>query len=142
MVKSRLRLYPLFRSVRIASLAANNDFSMAGQRQYIDLDLPELVHDLVYAEEITFLSLAEAHTTNLQWGLFLYSGFNRGNESAPVQIGSTVTASGSLRHAVYTTVTNFQVESRLAIAFGYANGAAGVYTGIGTGALLVKYPGS
>ena len=138
---SRLEFFPLFKGVRLASLAASNDFSVAGERLYMDLDRRDLVHHILGAEEITLISLGEAHVANLQWNLFLYSGFNRGTEKAAVPIGTTVTAIGSVRHTPYSTISSFLPESRFAIGWGYAPGAAGIYTGLASGGILVKRTG-
>jgi hypothetical protein len=108
---------------------------------YQDLDLPELTHSLLHAEEITFLSLSAQHVTNLNWGLFLYTGFDRGNEGSPVAVGSVVTQNGSLRHG-NLPISNVNIESRLSIGYGYATGLAGLYGGLVSGALLVKFPSS
>jgi hypothetical protein len=138
----RLKLYPLFRGLRLNTLATGNDYTNAAQRLYLEIDMPELTHALLYAEDITFLSLAEAHVTNLNWGLYLYSGFNRGNELPPALVGATVSANGPLRHNALPAANAFNIESRFAIGYGYATGQAGLYTGLASGALLVRFPGA
>jgi hypothetical protein len=145
-ISSRVYVLPLFRKLRLTTTATGNEFGVAAERAYLELDLPEVRGLLPHAEEITFVSLTEgvATTTNFRWGLFCWSGFDRQSEPStnPFPIRSTVTAAGSLRHAPYSTLTNFMLESRLAVGYGYAANGAAVISAFVSGALLVKTYGT
>jgi hypothetical protein len=145
-ISSRVYVLPLFRKLRLTTTATGNEFGVAGERAYVELDIAELRGLLPHAEELTFVSLTEgvATTTNFRWGLFCWSGFDRQSELSthPFAIGSTLTAAGSLRHTPYSTLTNFMLESRLAVGYGYAANGAAVISGLASGALLVKTYGT
>ena len=144
-VRSRIVEIPLCTKVRLTTLGAGNDFAVAGERLYHELEVPEFKGILFHAEELTLLSLTEgvASSTAFRWGLFAWSGFDRFNElqAHPYQIGATVSAGGSLRHSAYTTLTNFLRESRLALGYGYVAGSAAVVSGTVSASLLVKTAG-
>jgi hypothetical protein len=109
------------------------------------LEVPEFARSLAHAEELTLVGLTEgvAAGTIFRWGLFAWSGYDRSNELAahPFQIGATVTAGGSLRHAPHTNLGNFLLESRLAIGYGYTTVTPAVVSGLVSATLLIKTVG-
>ncbi len=142
MVRSRIVLLPLLSRYRAAS--AGNAFG-AGTTKFIEIDVPEFVSLLPYAEELTLYTMGEAMTTYFQWGIYFNSGYERQFELAtgPFQIGGTVTAGtpGPTRHAAYTTpLTNFQLASRLFLGIGNAQGTL-FETGVCNATLAVRTSG-
>lgn len=140
-MQSRVLVIPLCKKVRLVTAPAVNDFTNPAERAYLELDVPDITWLLPHAEELTAVTLAENQSANLRWGVFGYSGFDRGSEGAVFQIGAAVSANGSLRHTPYTTLTSFLLESRLLLGYGYATGSAGAWSGVVSAALIVKTVG-
>lgn len=136
MQRSRFVILPLLSKYRISS--NGNPFAPA-TNNYIDINVPRLNEVLPYAQELTLFTGGEDQTTNLRWGIFLYSAFTRSFETGdPVQIGQTVggTTKATLRHTPYSTLASFNLESRLLIGVGNSAGTL-AETGIVSAALGV-----
>lgn len=134
MNRTRLVLLPVLNRYRITT--AGNAWGQPNTL-YIDLDVPDFARYLPMCQELTLFTGGEMMTSYLRWGIFFASAFNRRLQSGdPIQIGSTVGGStdASLRHAAYTTVGNFNLDSRLMLGIGNSQGTANE-TGIASAAL-------
>lgn len=139
-IRSRIIVLPLFSQMRVVT--TGNLYGI-GTTVFLDIDVPQFTKLLPHAEELTFISLTEQPSAQLNWGLFFYSGYTRASElttSAPFAIGSTLTSIGSKRHSPYTTLTNFLLESRLVVGIGNGSGTNFESASI-SGTLLVKTAG-
>ena len=112
---------------------------------FLEIPIEEFINILAHAEEITLVTLSEYHQTDLQWGIYFTSGFDRNNETTTIAgshlLGSLLSSSGSTRHSAYSTLADFLLESRLFLGIGNANGNTGSLSATIGAALLVKTVG-
>lgn len=137
---SRMVLVTLLRKKQIVSRG-----NAIGTPDFIELNCPDFTWLLMHAEEITLVTLSEYHQTDLRWGMYFTSGFDRTNETTTIAgshlLGSLLSSSGSTRHSAYTTIADFLLESRLFLGLGNANGNTGSLSATIGAALLVKTVG-
>lgn len=137
---SRYVLIPLFTKKQIVSRG-----NAIGTPDFIELDIPQFIHMLPHAEELTLNTLSEYHQTDLRWGIYFTSGFDRNNETTTVAnahlLGTLLSASSPIRHSPYNTLADFLLESRLFLGIGNANGNTGSLSATAGASLLVKTVG-
>lgn len=138
MIRSRLVILKIADRLRLVT--KGNDVN---SKVFLDLDVEGFREHLAWATELTHFSLVEQPSTNFRCGLFLRSGYTRTYEGSGTPIGATMPGAGganeSTRHAPFSTVTAFNLESRLQIGIWNDTGTAnesGVYSG-SVGLLLV-----
>ena len=111
----------------------------------VELVIPDFTYLLAHAEELTLLTLSEYHQTDLRWGVYFTSGFDRNNETTTIAashlLGSLLSSSGSTRHSAYSTLADFLLESRLFLGVGNANANTGSLSATIGASLLVKTVG-
>lgn len=116
-MQSKVFLFPLFKGLHITTNG------VGGSNAVLDLEPAGFRNILPHAEGITIYSLMTgrpAADTNLEWSIFLISGFDRDHEYAsPVNLlgASYININGPARSTEYTTTSNFLLESRLQLQF-------------------------
>ena len=138
--RSRIVQIPLFIKKQIVSRG-----NAISSPDFVELIAPDFVNILVHADEVSLVTLSEYHQTDLRWGVYFVSGFDRNNETTTVAnahlLGSLLSASGSSRHSAYTTLSDFLLESRLFLGIGNANANTGSLSATVGAVLLVKTAG-
>ena len=138
--RSRIVQIPLFAKKQIVSRG-----NAISSPDFIELFVTDFINILAHADELTLITLSEYHQTDLRWGVYFTSGFDRNNETTTVAnahlLGSLLSASSSSRHTAYTTLSDFLLESRLFLGIGNANGNTGSLSATVGAVLLVKTVG-
>ena len=138
--RSRIVQIPLFAKKQIVSRG-----NAISSPDFIELFVTDFINILAHADELTLITLSEYPQTDLRWGVYFTSGFDRNNETTTVAnahlLGSLLSASSSSRHTAYTTLSDFLLESRLFLGIGNANGNTGSLSATVGAVLLVKTVG-
>ena len=137
---SRIVHIPLFTKKQIVSRG-----NAIASPDFLEIPIEEFINILAHAEEITLLTLSEYHQTDLRWGVYFTSGFDRNTETTTIAashlLGSLLSSSGSTRHSAYSTLADFLLESRLFLGIGNANANTGSLSATIGASLLVKTVG-
>lgn len=137
-LSSRVQIIPLLKGYKASTDGTDTSI-------YLDLDVPAFTELLPYAESMTLLTLTEGAPAsgNFEWNIGFLSGFDRGHQGSFLKIGdaANISANTSLRHSPYTTILNFNLNSRLQLLVKNKNGQAGVYSATISAVLLVQLIG-
>ena len=135
---SRLILLPLLKDYKASTNGSDTLF-------YVDLDVPAFKGLLALAESLTLLSLTVGAPggNELEWNIGFLSGFDRGHQGNFTAIAtSNITVDGSARSSAYTTVTNFNLDSRLQLMLKNKTSTSGVRSATISAVLLVQTIGT
>ena len=142
-MQSKIILIPLFKALNIATNGVQGGTS--GDESTLDLNLPAFRNLLPHAEGITiYFSMTgrPLANTNLEWSIFLISGFDRDHEyPTPVNLlgaNTFVNVNGSGRSTEYVNPANFLLESRLQLQYQNASGISGVNTASASAVAAVR----
>ena len=138
-VRSRLIMLPLLNKYRVVTSG-----NVLAAKTLIELDVDGFESLLPHAEELVLFTVGESMSTNINWGIWYTTGFDRTLEvtsgTPPFQIGATVTQAlaGPTRHTALAANTNFQLVSRLFVGFWNSAGVTTYESGVCSAALGVK----
>ncbi len=136
-LSSRVQIIPLLKGYKASTDGTDTSI-------YLDLDVPAFTELLPYAESMTLLTLTEGAPAsgNFEWNIGFLSGFDRGHQGSFLKLGpqntANITANGSLRHAAYSTILNFNLNSRLQLLVKNKDNVSGVYSATISAVLLVQ----
>ncbi len=141
-MQTKIILVPLFRELPVTTDGTTNPV-------YTDLPVPsDRIRSLLpYAVSLTLYSLTEGMpgTNDVEWNVVFRSGFDRGHETTDVNkldaAGTQINANGSKRHAAFTDLSKFLLESRLQVSARNKVGVSGQRTVLASGVLAVETVG-